>query len=405
MKCQYCAEEIGENQKNCPICKESLVSICKFCKEEIATGAIKCKHCGSMQNAKVASINSTTVPQKNTSRYKVIGAIATSVLVLIGILFFIFRSSDLEKAKEFVKVANYQQAVVYFDKYIDKKTDNVDAYIGRGYCALMLGDYTKVDQCVVSAFKIKPDLVIETEYSKPYEEYFTKSAKESFSYKDYESAYNIYSLALQCSGADKANTWNRMGVAKFNLSDKITALTCFTSSFKLDKTIPIVANNIANCYDETVDPDSVIKYMDIELANKTREFRDDEYKAIYERLRNICFTKKDFKKAALYLQKYYEYDPNYYLRLNTIAWYEILSGNYESAIKFSKEEANSGWGHQNLILGLIFTNNLEQAKEVYNEIKNSSTGYGGVSVKDGIQADIDFLKQLNITHPDLDKLF
>lgn len=49
IKCPFCAEKIIANQKQCPICKEPFVNLCKFCKEEIAQGAIKCKHCGSMQ--------------------------------------------------------------------------------------------------------------------------------------------------------------------------------------------------------------------------------------------------------------------------------------------------------------------------------------------------------------------
>jgi len=57
MKCPYCAEEIAENLKICPICKESFVNLCKFCKEEIAQGAIKCKHCGSMQYEQIKQQN------------------------------------------------------------------------------------------------------------------------------------------------------------------------------------------------------------------------------------------------------------------------------------------------------------------------------------------------------------
>jgi len=174
----------------------------------------------------------------------------------------------------------------------------------------------------------------------------------------------------------------------------------------LDKTIPRVANNIANCYDETVDPDSIIKYMDIELANKTREFTAEEYTRIYERLRNICFTKKDFKKASLYLLKYLEIVPSDYSRLSTLAWYEILNGNYENAIKYSEETSSycsQRWPKKNLVIALIFSNKLEKAKEVYNEIKDSINN-DDLTVEEAIRADIDFLKQLNITHPDLDKL-
>jgi len=53
MKCPYCAEEIADGSKKCPVCKENLTNTCKFCKEEIADGAIKCRHCGSMQNPQV----------------------------------------------------------------------------------------------------------------------------------------------------------------------------------------------------------------------------------------------------------------------------------------------------------------------------------------------------------------
>jgi len=59
MKCPHCAEEIAENLKQCPVCNESLVNSCKFCKEEIAQGAIKCKHCGAMQNAVVTPTDNT----------------------------------------------------------------------------------------------------------------------------------------------------------------------------------------------------------------------------------------------------------------------------------------------------------------------------------------------------------
>lgn len=59
MKCPHCAEEIAEKLKQCPICRESLVNSCKFCKEEIAQGAIKCKHCGAMQNAVVTPTANT----------------------------------------------------------------------------------------------------------------------------------------------------------------------------------------------------------------------------------------------------------------------------------------------------------------------------------------------------------
>lgn len=53
MKCPYCAEEIADGSKKCPVCKENLTNTCKFCKEEIADGAIKCRHCGSMQSVAV----------------------------------------------------------------------------------------------------------------------------------------------------------------------------------------------------------------------------------------------------------------------------------------------------------------------------------------------------------------
>jgi len=190
------------------------------------------------------------------------------VLLLMLLTFLVACTSDLNKAKEFVKVANYQQAVVYFDKYIDKNSDDVDAYIGRGYCALMLGDYPKADQCAVSAFKIKPDYVIKGEYSKPYEERFTKLAKETRLNKDYETSFVYRSFILQCEISDsiKAYTWLTMGAAKSYLKKKDEALVWYMKSFRIDRNNLDIGSNIAACYDPEVYPDSVIKYTDYSIV-------------------------------------------------------------------------------------------------------------------------------------------
>jgi len=89
MKCQYCAEEIGENQKSCPICKESLVNLCKFCKEEIATGAIKCKHCGSMQNTEILTASNSNTNASGISDVLVwIVAVTPILSTIMAIMLF-----------------------------------------------------------------------------------------------------------------------------------------------------------------------------------------------------------------------------------------------------------------------------------------------------------------------------
>jgi len=166
---------------------------CKFCAEDIADGAIKCKHCGSMQNVKIekkqcqncfasipadaqtcefckkdARTKHVEPQQKNTAikglnqtsvqKKKVIAA--TAVVLCAIILFFSFASSDLRKAKKFVEAANYSQAIVYFDKAIVSKPNSTEAYIGKGYCYILLKNYNAAEECVVSAYTTNSNLII-----------------------------------------------------------------------------------------------------------------------------------------------------------------------------------------------------------------------------------------------------
>jgi len=196
-----------------------------------------------------------------------------------------------------------------------------------------------------------------------------------------------------------------------NLNDLTGYYQSLQKKYKCTFKIPyrLYANLINQAISENKNADlfkvceSALQSLDVK-----NQYDRQRTKQIYITLSSTYNKQENFKLAALYTQKAIELIPGNSDELGTLAWFEVLNGNYDSAIKYSETaialSPNTLWLKSNLIHGLIFTNKLAKAQKVYQENKDLKDATGR-SLKEMLEGDFEYLKARQITHPDLDKLF
>lgn len=217
-----------------------------------------------------------------------------------------------------------------------------------------------------------------------------------------------YYNGLQFIFADMASADKLMGKGLDNLTGYYQSLQ---KKYKCSIKIPyrLYSNLINQAITENKNADlfkvceSALQSLDVK-----NPYDRQRTKQIYNILSSAYNKQENFKLAALYTKKSIELIPGSSDELGTLAWFEVLTGSYDSAIKNSETaialSPNTLWLKSNLIHGLIFTNNLAKAKTVFQENKDLKDA-AGKSLKEMLEGDFEYLKARKITHPDLDKLF
>ncbi len=78
----------------------------------------------------------------------------TFVLITTSHAFF---KNDVDKAKDFMKVDMYPQAIELLNKRINEKPTDAEAHFQLGLCYMSTGDFRKADKRFSSGVKLEPD--------------------------------------------------------------------------------------------------------------------------------------------------------------------------------------------------------------------------------------------------------
>ena len=167
--------------------------------------------------------------------------------------------ADLSKGIEFFKQGKYDDAIVYFEKVIEKFPSSVSAYYNLGLCYLRKGD---IDQAIAStekAIELDPEAI---------EAYFA------------------------------------LGECYFNKGETEKAMNSFAQAIKLQPDNPRAHYNIGIVYYKHDRLDEALASFDktIELNSK--------FSSAYYQAALACIKKGDFKKAIDYFESFLKLEPN-----------------------------------------------------------------------------------------------
>ncbi|BCW92371.1 MAG: hypothetical protein KatS3mg007_0265 [Thermoanaerobaculum sp.] len=270
----------------------------------------------------------------------------------------------------FLLLKEYETALGYFEKAVEKNAGNPDAYFQVGYCNDALGRYAEAVEAYKQAIQLKPD----------YAEAHNNLGVTYLHLARYSGAIEAFKQAIRIR-PDHANAHNNLGVAYAELGRYSEAVEAYKQAIRIRPDLAEAHNNLGNAYR------NLGRYSEaVEAYKQTIRLKPDEAAAHYN-LGKAYSTLGRYSEAVEAHKQAIRLNPDFAEAHNNLAIAYVGLGRYFEAVEAFKQairirpdyaEAHLGLGVSYLVLGekgaaldeykILKTLNAELANKLFNMI-------------------------------------
>jgi len=257
------------------------------------------------------------------------------VLILLLSTLFLFQlptsshafwNRDVKKAKEFMEVDMYPDAIELLNKRIKEKPTDEEAHYLLGTCYLHQGNYNRADESFGRAIKLKPA------YKQDIGKQFSKAGDNAINSNNSQRAINLYQKAIQYNPELRKSivqTAFEVGDSYFKNGQYNLADSRFMVSANFDLSF---RQKISDMYFEA--GNSTGGKQSLDLYTRATSYSSSHNQEIGYKLLAVSKTAKDIKDPIL------EEYRNHARRFMTV--------KYDKSAQFYKNQASKAWGDKKL---------------------------------------------------------
>ena len=183
---------------------------------------------------------------------------------------------DLQEAFRCYKQRDYELAVFFYKKSLEKNPKSVEALFGLGVSYQLLRQY---DQAIEYYLKL-----FEMNYSR---KKLVSNLLLCLQYKSYKSALEIL-LSIDQKILGYYDILAQIGVIYMKTNDNAKAISAFTRAYELSPTNAVIAYDLGILYDRSNNIDYAKHFFDIAIRNNISDILDhDDNKRLMERVEEI----------------------------------------------------------------------------------------------------------------------
>ncbi|MFX1273738.1 MAG: tetratricopeptide repeat protein [Promethearchaeota archaeon] len=189
------------------------MNFCTNCGGRVGNEFFYCKYCGKPLRKKGDQSGSVKETEKDSKENDI-----TLVEEKKEI------QSDLEKANEYKKNGDYENAITYYSMFLSFHPDNCEAWENKGFVLSLLGKYKEAINCFDKALELNPQVP---------ELVLLNKGNSLINLKKYKEAILCFNSALD-KDPNISHAWYSKTIAYINLKMPDRALICCEKALEIE---------------------------------------------------------------------------------------------------------------------------------------------------------------------------